>query len=969
MPGAFTPPQIDRLLVTLRLRRAARLHFNHGGVLRGLVSAALRRHEVPAGLIPFACESGRVSFEPGEPYRLGFTLVGESQRLAEELIRGLEVVGGHEPPGGQGGVPPTLGGNFDVSLVRPLGPAPIGALQDLVAASSRVCLRFISPMRLKRPAELATPHEAYVNGQCFPAGHFLDRLFQRVMFVLHGQYPDAAARRSCPALPPGLEADVAGRLLWVDVPIEGRGDDPRRPRGYTLGGILGTVTLAGVSPDWASWLTLGRHLHVGESTAYGFGRFVFCMDGVEDDEPFRPSLTAAERLADGALLEAALAHVVEHSDAAGVDGVTPEQFRESRAVEIRALTAELAGGRYAPQPARGILTRKHDGRLRPLVVPTVRDRVVERAACELLGPAIDTLLEDCSFAYRKGFSRQGAARAVARAWDDGFRYVLDADIGAFFDSVDWRRLFAKLHALFPFDPIVGLLKQWVRTPVEFDRAALGRHRGLPQGLPVSPMLANLYLDELDEELLGKDYRLVRYADDFVVLCRDPEAALAAKRDVQLALERLGLVLNLEKTAIVGPDQPFSYLGYLFCGPVVMESGHEDSGAGCALPDDAVPAASWLAQVPMERVRALAPGVSESRDRPSPVVSLHAQGPAVVPARRPLHVMTHDTTVALRSGRVRVERPGLAPDEFPVAGISHVVLYGQVRVSLALVTALNNEGIPVFGCRHTGEMVTAFVPHAPDWSVWLDQARHAEDPRARLDLARRVVMAKLHNYAWFIRRAGFEGAGEALEALTRLEDDCEGADAVDRLVGFEGRGAAIYFGVLGASLDPAWRFAGRHHHPAPDPVNAMLSFGYTSLYHRVSTALVAAGLNPRIGVLHRARGRHLALASDLMEEFRHLIDGFVLGQIRRRRVRPTDFIGGNAAPCLMTPAMRQEFVRRLEHRWVLPVMLEGVRTTHLEQLDRQVGTFRRVVTGAERCYRPFRAAERASARKEAPISPP
>ena len=127
------------------------------------------------------------------------------------------------------------------------------------------------------------------------------------------------------------------------------------------------------------------------------------------------------------------------------------------------------------------------------------------------------------YAYRRGFSRQGAARAIEQAYAEGYRYVLDADIRAFFDRVDWTILFAKLEALYPDEPLVELLRAWIEAPVLFDGRHIERHCGLPQGSPVSPLLANLYLDTFDEELLDQDFRLVRFADDFVVLAKDPES--------------------------------------------------------------------------------------------------------------------------------------------------------------------------------------------------------------------------------------------------------------------------------------------------------------------------------------------------------------------------------------------------------------------------------------------------------------
>src|SRR5204863_2671706 len=251
-------------------------------------------------------------------------------------------------------------------------------------------------------------------------------------------------------------------------------------------------------------------------------------------------------------------------------GHTPGDYAGIEDLFAEQTAAALRSGDYSPAPLLGFVAPKGKASVRPLAVPTVRDRVVQRAACALLGPSVETLLEDCSYAYRKGLSRAGAARAIERAYEDGYRYVLDADIESFFDAVEWERMFAKLEALFPFEPLVPLVEEWVKAPVIFEKSVIKRERGLPQGAPVSPLLANLFLDEFDEELLGRDYRLVRYGDDFVVLCRDLEAARRAREAARTALQHLGLTLHESKTAVRSLDEGLSYLGYLFCRSVVTD---------------------------------------------------------------------------------------------------------------------------------------------------------------------------------------------------------------------------------------------------------------------------------------------------------------------------------------------------------------------------------------------------------------
>ncbi len=943
--------RIEQVVVTLRLRQPVRLHFHHGGAIMGLLCGALQTHPLPSGLIPVACESGRVAFEAGDRYRLGVVLVGSACAERARVIDGLVRIGAATD--GADESLPTLGGNFEVegsSVPTPIDPA---AWSLQLSGLKTVRLQFVSPFRQERPRELQVTRASHMNGACFPASHFLDRLFNRVFFLQNGRYPDRLERtRYRPAIP-SETCTGSTALTWIDVPIRGRRVDPARPKGYTLGGVLGTVTLEGVPDAWIPWLVAGRLVHAGENTHYGFGRFLF--PDLEAQDVFRPYQSARDRVADPWRLDRALAHVREHSQFPGVDGETPDGFAARGESAIRELAAELAEGRYAPQPLAGLVIPTDSGRVRPLAVPTVRDRVAQRAACDVLAPSIDTLLEDCAYAYRKGFSRQGAVLAIQRAYEEGYRYVLDADIESCFDAIEWAPLFAKIRALFPGEPLNDTLEAWVRAPVVFDGRRIVRTRGLPQGMPLSPLLANLYLDELDEELLGQDYRIVRFADDFVILCRDLASAEAARDAARAALSRLGLTLNEQKTAIRSFDAGFTYLGYLFCRSLALERKTPDEASAIEQPavPEPVPRLSWLAQVPLERVRALAvpPHVSaEKRLEPVPLRGTHA----AAPLRRPLYLTSTASRVRLRGEAVIVERAAGAPLECPIRALSHVVCLGRVRMTMALVLALARRAVPVYFCRRTGALECAVSSAEPDWTVWPAQGRMAADPQARLGFARAIVAAKLHNYAALIERCRFHDGEDAAADLRRLEAACADAGTLEELNGLEGRGAARYFACAATSTADIWRFDGRKRRPPTDPVNSMLSFGYTMLHAHLATAIVAAGLHPRIGLYHRQHGTHQALASDLQEEFRHQIDGLVWAMINRREVRPEDFVTSPTGACVMTPEFRRTFIMTVERRLQTEFTPEGgMKQSYREFMDAQARQLRDFLIGRRADYRPLR----------------
>lgn len=259
--------------------------------------------------------------------------------------------------------------------------------------------------------------------------------------------------------------------------------------------------------------------------------------------------------------------VRDNQGCAGVDGVTIDRFQASLQGNLSALARGLKAGSYRPLPLLRILVDKGNGEARALSIPSVRDRVAQAAALKVLEPIIEAELEHCSFAYRKGRSWRQAVHKVREYYEQGYRWVLDADIDAFFDSVPHHRLLSKLDAVVPDQRVVRLVSLWVKAEVWDGHEVTHLTRGIPQGSVVSPLLANLYLDELDEALLAQGLRVVRYADDFLVLCRSEDKARQAVLLTETVLQHMEL--ELDEADIVHFDQGFRFLGVIFCRSMTL----------------------------------------------------------------------------------------------------------------------------------------------------------------------------------------------------------------------------------------------------------------------------------------------------------------------------------------------------------------------------------------------------------------
>lgn len=266
-------------------------------------------------------------------------------------------------------------------------------------------------------------------------------------------------------------------------------------------------------------------------------------------------------------LGAAATRVAANQGASGVDHVTVEMFESEREANLGRLSAALRGGTYRPQairrhyiPKPGSLER------RPLGIPTVRDRVVQTALRMVLEPIFERDFAAHSYGFRPGRGCKDALRRVEELLKGGAVFVVDVDLKSFFDTIPHDRLLAEVGRKVADGKIMRLLQQFLQQGVLDGLAAWTPEEGTPQGAVISPLLSNIYLDPLDQTMAGAGFEMVRYADDFVVLCRDEAEAARALEGIAGWTASAGLHLHPTKTRIVDARAAgFEFLGYRFEG--------------------------------------------------------------------------------------------------------------------------------------------------------------------------------------------------------------------------------------------------------------------------------------------------------------------------------------------------------------------------------------------------------------------
>jgi RNA-directed DNA polymerase len=261
------------------------------------------------------------------------------------------------------------------------------------------------------------------------------------------------------------------------------------------------------------------------------------------------------------LMHEAFRAVKRNHGAAGIDKVSIAMFKSNLEQNLLALMRQLKDGSFEARPLRRVHIPKGDGKTRPLGIPAVRDRVAQEVLRRLLSPIFERIFHSDSFGFRPGRGCHMAVERVLEIWRQGYNYVFDADIQGFFDNIPHHVIMAGLAAEVADGNILRLVERFLRAGVMEDRVFTPTRQGTPQGGVISPLLANIALNSLDWRLHEAGLHRVRYADDFVVLCRTQAEAQEAHALVQTHLSSIGLSLSAEKTKIARFTEGFQFLGF------------------------------------------------------------------------------------------------------------------------------------------------------------------------------------------------------------------------------------------------------------------------------------------------------------------------------------------------------------------------------------------------------------------------
>lgn len=631
--------------------------------------------------------------------------------------------------------------------------------------------------------------------------------------------------------------------------------------------------------------------------------------------------------------------VAENQGGAGVDGETIDRFAQHEDENLKKLRNCVANGTYNPQPLNQLLIPKKENGWRILKVPTVRDRIVQQAMLNVLYPVMELEFEPCSFAYRPGLSYQMAVQQVALWRDRQYKWVLDADIVQYFDNVQHPRLLAEVAERLDEPLFLMLIQKWLSVGAMTKQGLVLPKKGLPQGAVISPILANIYLDDFDELISATDMKLVRYADDFLVLARSQKRIIQAQAQITELFASWGLQMHPNKTRITNFEQGFCFLGQKFVKDTICLA---EKSVQNVIPRHSAllsqPTQSTVLAASMNEQTSSLPFVGADKSVKLTTARNHKET-EWIRKMASIYLVEQGTIIRREQSRLLIELSQEQAEtiEVPIQEVERVLVFGNSQLTNSVISTCLEAQIPVVYLSQIGKYKEhIWSAESVDLNLVTNQFERRQDNYFKIKVAREIVRGKLSNSKQLLLRLNRKRQiPEVVEAIAGIDRDLrslcdpEIICTIDKIRGFEGSSAARYFPALGRLIaSPGFALHARLRHPPKDAMNSLLSFGYTLLCNNVLSLLLAEGLNPYLGNLHGAERQEAYLAFDMMEEFRSpVVDTLVMQLVNQKVIKHTDFDLSSDRPGIyLSDAARRVFLQHFEERMTTKIAHPDIQET-------------------------------------------
>ncbi len=620
-------------------------------------------------------------------------------------------------------------------------------------------------------------------------------------------------------------------------------------------------------------------------------------------------------------LDLAMEHLTKKKDSCGIDNIRISEFKTYWETNKSVLIGQFLDGSYEPE----IILEKeivgYNGKRRMISMLTCTDRFFLRAFSQILQPYCENLFQDCSHAYRNGRGVETAVRAAADYIAQGMTWVAELDIEHFFDSIPIVRMEQTVNFFVGLDASVHqIMEKYLRCRIENDGKIVTKQVGLVQGSPLSPILSNLYLTILDQQLLDQGYAVVRYGDDIRIFTKtDREAEEAMAYAVQI-LQVLELTINKNKSGVYRSLNR-RFLGYVF------EEGKKGTVIAKRWKNVNRQYHNWHTSS-LQRV-----------DK-----NYHLINNGILSKQDFSLVFEND------DGKVHL----------PIETTDAVNVYADVTLNANVLKQLTNRRLRLTYFDKYGNCLGYFLSakYNSGGKTMLQQAALYINEEERLSLAKRLEIAAMHNLRANLRYYQKHNNGayqSAIKTFSGIIQNMNEAKTVNELMLLEGRARQIYYRMFNEIIgNPEFYFEQRSKRPPKDPINAMISFGNVYLYNRFATEIHKTSLDIRIGLLHSTSSRSETLNLDLAELFKPIIvDRAIFTLINKKMIRAKEhFEMTDHGGVYLNRMGKRLFLEEIEKKLYQTIQYHGQKRTYEYLIREEVQKVLRLMLHAE-SYKPYK----------------
>ena len=704
-----------------------------------------------------------------------------------------------------------------------------------IAADNEICLEFLTPFPFKRRSN---KHKTVIDKQTFINAFTarFNRLFGRK--IAYESKNDEFTILPC---------------YWNYTEIKHASKS--QPGAHQLiNGCIGKLYLKGCFQDFLPFLILGAEIHAGSKASNSQGCYHLHL---------KPVGSFAKKFPNKKAMVAIIRDVLDRYDHALESLSVSSKFPFNEDEFADELIKQIQNGDYKPSPNTAFMIKKKSGLDRMVEQIPLKDLILQQYILKTIDDVFERIFEPESICFRKGISRYRAVEMVQSALKAGYQFIIESDIDDFFPSVDLKILTGLLDLYMPkYDhAIKELIFKIIRNGYVLDGSYHERVKGVAQGSPLSPLLANLYLDYFDEKIKSWPVRLIRYADDFIILTRTREEAERYLSKTEACLSEIGLKIKKEKTSIKNIREGFRFLGIKFENAETV-SGFEDE---------------------MKQLK------------------------------KPLYITEPYLFLSLNGDAIDICRSKQIIETIPVRRISEIMVMEKAVFSSALLKKCTEANIPFTLTLNSGYYITTVKPDSKkyfDTAFAHGRAFYAMSETEVLCIAKEFAAGKLLNYAALFKQRYARDMNHFIRQIEESAANINAASDINQVRGYEGAMAKKIYEKYNSIIEnPAFHII-RRERKRPDPINSLFNFGYYLLFTRVNATIRAVGLNPYLGFLHSPEDNYESFVCDVEELFRSRIDRFIISLINLKTITEADFTR-TEKECRLSRAAVRKFINQLE----------------------------------------------------------